>query len=98
MDPNPTKKWRIQSLHKVTLTPACLEAFETLKLRLISAPCLILPEVGSDATFTAITHASTVGIAAVILQDKGGGLQRVYYWARKLNPPERGNTYYAYDL
>jgi hypothetical protein len=28
---------------KVTLTPACLEALETLKLRLISAPCLILP-------------------------------------------------------
>jgi hypothetical protein len=32
---------------KVTLTPACLEALETLKLRLISAPCMILPEVGS---------------------------------------------------
>jgi hypothetical protein len=27
---------------KVTLTCACLEAFKTLKLRLISAPCLIL--------------------------------------------------------
>jgi hypothetical protein len=32
---------------KVTLTPAYLEAFDTLKLRLISAPCLILPEVES---------------------------------------------------
>jgi hypothetical protein len=59
---------------KVTLTPACLEAFETLKLRLISAPCLVLPEVGSDATFTVATDASTVGIAAVLLQDQGGGL------------------------
>jgi hypothetical protein len=48
---------------KVTLTPACLEAFDTLKLRLISAPCSILPEVGSDATFTVATDASTVGIA-----------------------------------
>jgi hypothetical protein len=57
---------------KVTLTPACLEAFETLKLRLISAPCLILPEVRSDATFTVATHASSVGIAAIMLQDQGG--------------------------
>jgi hypothetical protein len=54
---------------KVTLTHVCLEAFETLKLRLISAPCLILPEVGSDATFTVATDASTLGIAAVLLQD-----------------------------
>jgi hypothetical protein len=59
---------------KATLTPACLEAFETLKLRLISAPCLILPEVSSDAIFTVVKDASTVGIAAVMLQDQGGGL------------------------
>jgi hypothetical protein len=83
---------------KVTLTHVCLEAFETLKLRLISAPCLILPEVGSDATFTVATDASTVRIALVMLQDQGGGLQPVSYWARKLNPVERGNTHYAYDL
>jgi hypothetical protein len=31
--------------HKVTLTPTYLKAFETLTLRLISAPCPILPEV-----------------------------------------------------
>jgi hypothetical protein len=60
--------------HKVTLTPACLEAVETLKLRLISAPCPILPEVGSDATFTVATGASQVGIATVLSQDQGGGL------------------------
>jgi hypothetical protein len=83
---------------KVTLTPACLEAFETLKLRLISALCVILPEVNSDATFTVATYASTVGIAAVMLQEQGGGLQPVSYCARKLNPTERGNTYFAYEL
>jgi hypothetical protein len=83
---------------KVTLTSACLEAFETLKLRLISTPCLILPEVGSDATLTVATDASTLGIAALMLQDQGGGLQLVSYWARKLNPTERGNTYSTYDL
>jgi hypothetical protein len=42
---------------KVTLTFACLEAFETLKLRLISELCLILPEVISDAMFTVATYA-----------------------------------------
>jgi hypothetical protein len=39
-----------------------------------------------------------MGIAAVLLQDQGGGLQLVSYWARKLNPAERGTTYSAYDL
>jgi hypothetical protein len=76
---------------RITLTPGCLEAFETLKLRLISAPCLILPEVISDSTFTVATDASTLGIAAILLQDKGGGLQPFSYLARKLNLAERGN-------
>jgi hypothetical protein len=75
-----------------------LEAFETLKLRLISAPCLILPEVGSDAMFTMATCASTMGIAALMLQDQGGGLQSFSCWARKLNQAEHGNTYSAYDF
>jgi hypothetical protein len=83
---------------KVTLTPAYLEAFETLKLRLISAPCLIFPEVCSDATFTVAINASTMGIAAITSQDQGGGLQPLSNWARKLNPAERGNIYSAYDL
>jgi hypothetical protein len=65
--------------HKVTLTPSFLEAFETLKLRLISAPCLILPEVGSDATINVATNTSSMGIAALLLQDQGGGLQPVSY-------------------
>jgi hypothetical protein len=56
--------------HKVTLTHACLEAFETLRLRLISAPCLMFPEVRLDAMFTVLaTDASTMGIAAIMLQD-----------------------------
>jgi hypothetical protein len=89
---------RTSKPQKVMLTHACLEAFETLKFRLIFAPCLILPEVSSDATFTVATYASTMGIAAVMLQDQGGGLQPVSYYARKLNSSERGNTYTAYDL
>jgi hypothetical protein len=38
-----------------------------------------------------------MGIAPIMLQDQGGGLQPVSYRARKLNPAERGNTYSAYD-
>jgi hypothetical protein len=53
----------------VTLTHACLEAFKTPKLRLISAPCLILPEVSSDAMFTVATDAPAMGIATVHFQD-----------------------------
>jgi hypothetical protein len=53
---------------KVTLTHACLKVFDTLKLRLIPAPCVILT-VSSDATFSVAIDASTVGIALVILQD-----------------------------
>jgi hypothetical protein len=84
--------------HTVTMTPTCLEAFETLKLRVISTPCLILPEVSSDAIFTVAAYNSTVGIATVMLQDPGGGLRLVSKRARKLNPAERGHTYTAYDF
>jgi hypothetical protein len=80
------------------MTLSCLEAFDTLKLRLISAPCLIFPEASSDAMFTVPTDASTMGIATVMLQDQGGGLQLVSYSARKHNHVERGNTYSAHDL
>jgi hypothetical protein len=48
--------------------------------------------------FTVATNASTMGIAAILLLDQGGGLQPVSYRARKLNRAERGNTYCAYDL
>jgi hypothetical protein len=75
-----------------------LETFENFKLRLSSAPCVILPEVSSDVTFTVAPYASTVGIAAFISQKQGGGLQPLSYWARKQVFAERGDTYYAYDL
>jgi hypothetical protein len=69
--------------------PACLGDFDTLKFRLISAPCLILSGVSSDAMFTVATDASTVGIAAYMWQVQGGG---------QMNSAERGNTYSAFDL
>jgi hypothetical protein len=48
--------------------------------------------------FTVSKYGSIVGIAAVMLQDQGGGLQPTTYWARKLNLVERGNTHCAFDL
>jgi hypothetical protein len=83
---------------KVTLTLARLEVFDTLKIRLIAAPCLILPDVSSDAAFTVAKDASTVRTASISLHDQGGGLQHVSYGARNLKSVERGNTYSAYDL
>jgi hypothetical protein len=45
------------------MTPTCMEAFETLKLRLISAPCMVLhPEVSTDAAFIVAADASAVGM------------------------------------
>jgi hypothetical protein len=83
---------------KIVMTPACPKAFETLKLRVISAPCMPLPEVSSDPTLTVVTYASAVGIAIVLLQGHEGGLQSLSYWAHKLNNIERGNSYDANDL
>jgi hypothetical protein len=80
------------------MTHACLEAFKTLNLRLISTACLTLPEVSSDAIFTLATYASTLGIPIIMLQDQGGGLQPISYSMRKLNPAERNKTYSAFDL
>jgi hypothetical protein len=62
---------------KIVITPTCMELFETRKLRLISAPCLVLPEVSSDATFTVAIGVSAVGIACALVQDHGGGLPAV---------------------
>jgi hypothetical protein len=59
---------------------------------------MILPEVSSDAMFTVATYASVVGIATIMVQHQGGGLQRVFLWAHRLNLAKRGNTYSAYDL
>jgi hypothetical protein len=83
--------------HEVTLMHACLEAFEALKLRLIPASCLVFPEIRSDAMSSIARDASTVEIGAILLQNlRGGLLQPVSYWARKLFPTQRGNTYSTY--
>ena len=73
-------------------------AFETLVVRLTSAPVLALPDTRTGAMFTVATDASNVGIAGVLLQDQGTGLglQPCEYYARKLKPAEK--NYDAYNL
>jgi hypothetical protein len=39
------------------------------------------------------TYASAVGIATIMLQDQGGGLQPVSYCVRKMNLAQRVNNY-----
>jgi hypothetical protein len=48
--------------------------------------------------FNVAPYTTTLGVSAVMLQDHGGRLQPVPFWARKLNPSSRGNTYSSYDL
>jgi hypothetical protein len=60
----------------------------------VFAPRLAL----SNATFTVAANALNMGIANVLLQYHGGGLQFVSYWARRPNSVERGYSDSAYDL
>jgi hypothetical protein len=48
----------------------CMQTLETLKLRLISTPCMVLLEASLDATFTVATNASYVKIANVLCKIK----------------------------
>ena len=71
-------------------------AFEALKARLTSAPVLLIPKHGPEATFVVATDASDVGIGAVLLQEgPTGELQPCAYFARKLKDNER--NWPAYD-
>jgi hypothetical protein len=76
-----TDSMRKSKPHKVTLTLACLKAFDTLKLRLISTLCLILPEVTSDATFIVPTYALTIGNAKVVAMSRWRNSPNVFLGA-----------------
>ena len=75
-----------------------VDAFETLKTALISAPLLVIPFTGPDATFTLYTDASDVAIGAVLLQDQGNGEQPVCYESRKLNSAEKNYAVHEREL
>ena len=69
------------------------EAFERLKIALVSAPVLQLPDF--DKEFTVTTDASEVSVGGILQQNFGQGLHPVAYESRKLNPTEC--RYSAYE-
>ena len=64
-------------------------AFHRLKDLLISAPVLVIPVTGPEASFTVITDASDFAIGYSLHQDQGRGMQPVAFNARKLTSAER---------
>ena len=62
-----------------------MDAFETLKARMIHADLLLIPRSDQDARFVVATDASKIGIVGVLLQeDSKGRLRYCAYWDRKL--------------
>lgn len=68
-------------------TPACEEAFTTIKQRLVSAPILACP-VWSQP-FQLHTDASRLGLGAMLTQVIDGHERVILYASRKLNNQER---------
>ena len=81
-----------------TLPPAALDSFRLLQAALTSAPLLVIPFTGPDATFELHTDASGVGIGAVLSQDQGKGSQPVAYVSRKLSPAEKNYPVHEQEL
>ena len=70
--------------HPVTLTPAALEAFETLKKKCMTAPVLAFADL--EKPFVLETDASGIGLGAVLLQEQEDGkLHPVAYASRALH-------------
>jgi hypothetical protein len=73
-------------------------SFDALKNALCSAPVLVLPHTGPDATFTLYTDASTFAVGAVLLQEHNSALHPVAFESRKLNPHERNYPVHELEL
>jgi hypothetical protein len=81
-----------------TLPPAAVDAFNTIKTAVISAPVLTLPDTGPTATFELYTDASGTGVGAVLLQDQGNGPQPVAFESRKYTPAESNYAVHEQEL
>ena len=68
-------------------TSKCQQAFEDLKLKLVSPPILAYPQFHTP--FKLQTDASDSAIGAVLSQEQGGSEQVVAYWSRQLQKSER---------
>ena len=71
-------------------------AFTNLKLAMVTAPVLQLPDF--DREFTVTTNASEVSVGAILQQDFCRGLQPLCYDSRKLNPAECRYSAYEREL
>ena len=72
------------------------KAFNDLKMSLVVAPVLRIPDF--DLPFVVTTDASLVSVGAILEQDFGQGLQPVAYESRKLNPAETRYSAYEREL
>ena len=61
----------------------CLEAFNTLKAKLVSAPVITSPEWGQE--FELMCDASDYAVGAVLGQRKGRIFHTIYYASKVLN-------------
>ena len=74
--------------HPVTLTPAALEAFKTLKKKCMTAPVLAFADL--EKPFVLETDASGIGLGAVLLQEQEDGkLHPVAYASRALHRSQK---------
>ena len=71
-------------------------AFTNLKMAMVTAPLLQLPDF--DREFTVTTDASEVSVGAILQQNFGKGLQPICYDNRKLNPAECQYNAYEREL
>ena len=77
----------------------CNHAFRTLKKCLTTAPLLVTPRTGPDATFVISTDASNKGIGAVLLQEQpDGSLRPCSYYAKTLNRAQCKYPVYDQEL
>ena len=71
-------------------------AFNRLKVAMVSAPILQLPDFNRE--FTVMTDASEVSVGAILQQDFGSGLQLICYDSRKLKGAETRYSAYEREL
>jgi hypothetical protein len=71
------------------MTPQCVAAFEELKIALITAPVLAMPDF--EKPFEVVVDASNHSLGGVLLQEG----HPIAFESRKLSPAER--NYHAYE-
>ena len=77
----------------------CNHALMTLKKCLTTAPLLVTPRTGPDATFVISTDASNKDIGAVLLQEHTySSLRLCSYYAITLNKAQRRYHVYGQEL